>query len=148
MNMKGGVGKTTVAVQLAFDLARSHGKRVLLIDLDPQFNATTSLMTEAAYTSHLQGAGRKTVVDIFAQDDDDLSIVSLRLAAPAPPKLGDFVYTVPSSSGRLQLVPSRLELMTIARSQRRPDDAILRFLNSRCAHYDIVFLDCPPTISI
>lgn len=51
-NMKGGVGKTTLSVNLATCLAKEHGKRVLVFDLDSQISATLSLMSPAVFAKH------------------------------------------------------------------------------------------------
>ena len=48
-NMKGGVGKTTLTVNIATCLAKNHGKKVLIVDLDTQISATLSLMTPARF---------------------------------------------------------------------------------------------------
>jgi chromosome partitioning protein len=63
INLKGGVGKTQMTVALAEFLAMEHNKRVLLIDLDPQTNATVSLMDEQAwYTKDQNG---ETLLQLF-----------------------------------------------------------------------------------
>jgi chromosome partitioning protein len=51
-NMKGGVGKTTLTVNIATCLAKNHGKRVLVFDLDTQISATLSLMSPVEFANH------------------------------------------------------------------------------------------------
>jgi chromosome partitioning protein len=68
INLKGGVGKTTAAVNIASLLARDHQKRVLLIDLDPQTNATVSVIDQMAWQQrHTAG---QTLFHLF---DDTLN---------------------------------------------------------------------------
>ena len=68
INMKGGVGKSTLAVNLAWQFASmsNWSKKVLVIDLDPQFNATQYLIGQAKVREILD-EGRPTVWDIFEQ---------------------------------------------------------------------------------
>ncbi|MDP2954090.1 MAG: ParA family protein, partial [Chloroflexota bacterium] len=65
INMKGGVGKTTVAANLGW-FATLKGYKTLLVDLDPQFNASVYLMGEPLYLNYLQSGGL-TVFDIFEE---------------------------------------------------------------------------------
>ena len=62
--MKGGVAKTTLSINIAHCLCTRHDKSVLLIDVDPQFNATQCLMTGKEYVKHIEDQ-KDTIINVF-----------------------------------------------------------------------------------
>ena len=68
-NMKGGVGKSTLAVNLAWGVASQHGvvRRVLVVDIDPQFNASQYLLGARRYEASVVDSDAPTIWDIFEQ---------------------------------------------------------------------------------
>lgn len=107
INMKGGVGKTTLATQIAWYATMELDKKVLLVDIDPQANASQSVMSPQSYVTYLDKGGL-TVVDIFEQ------FTPTGTAAGSPKTLDPLkaiVNRVRYQDGSLlDIVPSRLEL--------------------------------------
>lgn len=124
VNQKGGVGKTTTAVSLAVALAR-RGQRVLLVDLDPQANATSAL-------GILGGAQPGTYDAILDETPIEQCIV------PVPEEGVDLV---PSSA---ELSGAEVELVPVLARERRLANA-LQPVRDR---YDWVLIDCPPSLGL
>src|SRR5580765_3034071 len=78
INLKGGVGKTTLTIALAHYLAGEHGKRVLVIDLDPQTNATIALVNERRWRERDQAG--QTLYQLFRDELDKTHLFSAREA--------------------------------------------------------------------
>jgi chromosome partitioning protein len=146
INMKGGVGKTTLAVALAWELART--KKVLLVDIDPQFNATQWVVPAEEYFEWIRT--KKTVFDVFQPDSSSsVGISGFRQGTSAPAaSLSNAVITVTHSGVSLDIVPSILDLMTLDAAPRGTENRLKGFLESAKSRYDYVLIDCPPTASL
>lgn len=149
INLKGGVGKTTLCVNLAYGLAFFHNLRVLIVDLDPQANATQYLISQQTYRKIYVGADatKKTVVEIYQESrESDLSATD-RAPLPDPEKYIQRVYS--GKSGFLDLLASKLELSLIGfmEGYGQQNDQIRWFIEQVGGNYDYVLIDCPPTVS-
>jgi chromosome partitioning protein len=147
VNMKGGVAKTTLAVNLADYLVRSARKNVLLVDLDPQFNATQCLFTPAQYAAR-RAKGEHTITTIF--DDTPHSPISpvsgvSRVEPVALQAIKPWRY-----KDRYHVVPGDLELyrLDMAAGQGR-EHRLRRFIEAYAdaSRIDYVVIDTPPTPS-
>jgi chromosome partitioning protein len=126
-NQKGGVGKTTTAINLATGLAAT-GRKVLIIDLDPQGNASTGLGLYPKDRHH-------TSYDVLSND--------CKMEEAVQETLIPGLFIIPST---VDLSGAELELAAADRRGQRLRDAFFNF--EQAAAYDYVLIDCPPSLGI
>jgi chromosome partitioning protein len=145
VNMKGGVGKSTLAVNLAWEYATGPWyKRVLLADLDPQFNASQYLIGQEQYEKAVLEDAKPTMWNLFEQNT---RIPGTPLGSFDP---HDAVHPVRQirPTGRIDLIPSRLELALSLRNPAQKESLLQKSLAQIEADYDVIIIDCPPTESV
>ena len=140
INMKGGVGKTTIASQLAQAAVRDSLK-VLAIDLDPQANLSQAVMGVHKYVRHLRD-NRPAIVQIF----EDYIPAGGASGSPRPIDLDEVIVRRVNSS--LDLIPSRLELSRTLKNPTGKERRLAKALSRISDQYDLILIDCAPTESI
>ena len=140
INMKGGVGKSTLCTNLGWHLsARGWFKKVLVIDLDPQFNASQYLLGVRRYQKDVIEADRPTTWDIFEQAT---RAPGLRAAGR---NIRDAIMNV---RGNLHLIPSQLELSFTLKNPSQKEHLLANFVAEVEDDYDLILIDCAPTESV
>jgi chromosome partitioning protein len=149
INLKGGVGKTHTTVALAEITSAYFNKRVLVIDLDPQTNATVMLIGEDRWQALNQA--RHTLARLFEDAFDPENRV-FNLEATRQRNVSDV------QGARIDLLPSSLDLIEIQDRlatippgrfyAQNPIDILARAVRPILDEYDFIFIDCPPNLGI
>ncbi len=151
LNMKGGVGKTTLAVNIAGALAKLEDFKVLLVDLDPQYNATQYLVDLELHPEYVNG-DEPTVLDIMGGATNVPSVIDgVKMVKRKNITLADVtrkIYCNPYQKNALDLIPGTLHLINLEMAPRGYEHKLQNFINKIDNVYDFIFIDCPPTFSV
>lgn len=154
INFKGGVGKTTLSVEIAASLYKKFNSRVLMIDLDPQSNCTLYWMTEKDWEEHIDNHG--SLLDFFQaglhEQEFDISKI---IAMPSRFKKTPWYSQFDERANRgIKLIPSHMELFGVDLKLAtkygfdNPKAQLLLKKALKPIHndFDFIFIDCPPNL--
>ena len=143
LNMKGGVSKTTLAVNLAWHMYQRGHHNVLLIDLDPQFNATQYVMDYTEFDEHRRSKG--TIANLLI----DQPTLKLRESKKTRRDKCKTFYNIDKTSKyRFDLLPSELDLAWVVKNPAQMEYKLEKFLSGVRESYDYIIIDCAPTDSV
>ena len=152
INLKGGVGKTTVTALLA-RYAAYCGWNVLAVDMDPQANLSQALMTETEYQKFMDEK-RPSIVELFngfmpasADKPSPRQVQPAEVVTEA--KFGYFLYSSKrSDGGKLEIIPSRFDFSdNLIKSIGMDEKVLANFIAQHMQHKDLILIDCAPTES-
>lgn len=133
MNMKGGVGKSTLAANLGWYAAHEQNKRVLMVDLDPQFNLSQYLLGVQEYEL-LLAENKFTVEALFCEPDK------------RPSSVRDVILSVVDydDDSCVHLIPASLELAWTIKTAVQRAHVLRDYLSEVKDEYDLILIDCSP----
>ncbi len=150
INLKGGVGKTTTAVAVAEMLAQDDRKHVLVVDLDPQTNATVTLISEDQW-AEMDQRGR-TIAQLFKDRLNPHEEPKFNIEKAITPR----VSTINDGIARLDLLPSSIQLIDLqdripmialsGNYTSNPLEILRVALQPVIDRYDYIIIDCPPSL--
>jgi chromosome partitioning protein len=146
INMKGGVGKSTLTVNLAWHIAMKtvNTHKVLVVDLDPQFNASQYMLGIRKYEKIVKDEV-PTIWDVFEQLT---SVPGKKSKGTIEPN--SVIQTIQAfrDGSRIDLIPSRLDLAYSIKNPTGKELLLSRLIDRINSKYDLIIYDCPPTESL
>lgn len=139
INMKGGVGKTTLAVNISYTLSKRFNKKVILIDVDPQMNATQYTLKEEQIEEILREP-KKSIYGILSEEYNLPSVMQTDDTS------NDSINPIFEISENFDLIPSHLKIMAINLDES--PYRLRQYIDDNLRNkYDMIIIDSPPTIS-
>lgn len=159
INMKGGVGKTTLTKELGYHLSHVLDNKVLLIDVDPQMNLTQSLFQAFGYAPSQDIAQRVQMEELSDQEEGSRTKRSITVSSVSIASIFSGTITSPATpensilklDDNLSIVPGQLGIDFSLRNLNSTtlENGIYEFIKKHHLReqFDFIFIDCPPTYS-